>query len=207
MWKYEKNAIWTGSEGPDHDVHPHSPCPPTESFDSTEYKDTDEPVQIPRPHMTGFSEKKSIHFTWKKNKTKKKQPAIVVFFLFFFLDTCVYHSLCKFSRRQIDDMFLLFFPQKIGFGISWQLSLKKAICTKYQAYFLGKIREKKNKQTKKTSKCCLLIFLSSMLSVTQHVAHNCSFIITLFPLSVKQNIHNSYTTLFGQTGLSKQCRP
>ena len=153
-WKYEKNAIWTGSEGPDHDVHPHSPCPPTESFDSTEYKDTDEPVQIPRR----FQKIPIWRVSVKKINTfyLKKKKAMVVFFLFFFFNTCVYHSLCKFSRRQIDDMFLLFFPQKIGFGISWQLSLKKAICTKYQAYFLGKIREEKNNN--KTSKCCQLIF-------------------------------------------------
>ena len=46
------------------------------------------------------------------------------------------------SRRQIDNIFLFFFPQKIGFDISCNLSL---ICMKSQRLFSGKKKKKKIK--------------------------------------------------------------
>ena len=57
----------------------------------------------------------------------------------------IYHSLGKFSRRQMDDIFLSFFLyfffQKIGFDISCKLSPKETICMKCQSIFLKIIRK------------------------------------------------------------------
>ena len=54
----------------------------------------------------------------------------------------LYHSLGKFSRRQIDDIFS-YFSQKIGFDISCILSPEETICIKCQSLFSEKKKKKK----------------------------------------------------------------
>ena len=62
-------------------------------------------------------------------------PSLILYFIL-----NLYHSLKKFSSRQIDDMFL--FPQKTGLGVSCKLSPLETICMKCQNLFSEK--NKKN---------------------------------------------------------------
>ena len=91
----------------------------------------------------------------------------------------LYHSLGIFSRRQIDDIFLIFF-QKTGFDISCKLSPKETICMKCHILF-----SEKNK--KNISKCRLLKILPRVLSVKAHILT----LVSLFALDMvtflKQN--------------------
>ena len=68
-----------------------------------------------------------------------------------------YHSMGKLSRRQIHDIFSLFFFQKIGFDISCKLSPEETIFMRCQSLF-------SEKNDKNISNCRLLKVLPSMLS-------------------------------------------
>ena len=74
-----------------------------------------------------------------------------------------YHSLGKFNRRQINDIFLIF-PRKIDFDISCKSSPKETICKKCQSLFSWKIR-------KNVSKCHLLKFFPVCLALKSN--HTC----------------------------------
>ena len=63
----------------------------------------------------------------------------------------LYHSEIKFSRRQNDDIFLIF-SQPTGFDISCNLPPVETICMKCQILFIGENRTN-------ISKCCLLKIL------------------------------------------------
>ena len=82
----------------------------------------------------------------------------------------LYHSLSKFSRRQIDYIFLIYFFQKIGFNIPCKLSPKETICMKCQSLFSGE--NKKN-----ISNCRLLIFFPTRRALRQQ--HKVQFPIQL----------------------------
>ena len=67
-----------------------------------------------------------------------------------------YHSMGRFSRRQIGDCSLIC-SWKIGFDASCKLSPKETICMKRQSLFSGKIKKNNSK--------CLLKFWPSTLNV------------------------------------------
>ena len=68
-----------------------------------------------------------------------------------------YHSLGRYSRQQTHDTFLIFFSRK------FTLTLHANCCMKCQSLF-----SEKNGKKKKNSKCRLLKFLPSMLSVKNY---------------------------------------
>ena len=106
----------------------------------------------------------------------------------------------KFSRRQIDDIFLIF-PRKQALIFHANCLLRRQFACNIKAYFLGKIR-------KNISKCCLLRILPRMLSVKKllELADQLFCQVTLFPVNIKIGTIFPYVLHKAQL-LTIKCKP